>query len=76
MIVPYAHVAELSACEPEALSEMMRLAQKMETIFREVYKPNGMNLGMNLGRAAGASWHCRAYASACAASLVLAIRIL
>jgi len=54
MIVPYAHVAELSACEPEALSEMMRLAQRVEAAYRNNYKPDGMNLGMNLGRAAGA----------------------
>ena len=54
MIVPYAHVADLSACDPEALSEMMRLAQRVESIYRRDYKPDGMNLGMNLGRAAGA----------------------
>ena len=54
MIVPYAHVAELHLCEPGTLDEMMTLAQKMETIFRENYGPDGMNLGMNLGRAAGA----------------------
>jgi ATP adenylyltransferase len=54
MIVPYAHVADLSAVDPEALSEMMRLAQCVETIYRDTYKPDGMNLGMNLGRAAGA----------------------
>jgi ATP adenylyltransferase len=54
MIVPYAHVAELSLCEPGALDEMMELAQRAEKVFRENYKPDGMNLGMNLGRAAGA----------------------
>jgi ATP adenylyltransferase len=54
MIVPYAHVADLSACEPEALSEVMRLAQRVEAAYRSDYKPDGMNLGMNLGRAAGA----------------------
>jgi ATP adenylyltransferase len=54
MIVPYEHVAELHLCDPEALSEMMRLAQRVETILRDNYKPHGMNLGMNLGRAAGA----------------------
>jgi ATP adenylyltransferase len=54
MIVPYAHVAELNLCEPGALAEMMELAQRIETIFRATYKPDGINLGMNLGRAAGA----------------------
>jgi ATP adenylyltransferase len=54
MIVPYAHVAELNLCEAGALAEMMELAQRIEAIFRATYKPDGMNLGMNLGRAAGA----------------------
>jgi ATP adenylyltransferase len=54
MIVPYAHVAELNLCEAEALKEMMQLAQRVEKAFRVNYKPDGMNLGMNLGRAAGA----------------------
>jgi ATP adenylyltransferase len=54
MIVPYVHVADLGACDPDALCEMMKLAQKIEAAFRENYKPEGMNLGMNLGRAAGA----------------------
>jgi ATP adenylyltransferase len=54
MIVPYAHVAELGACEPEALNEMMKLSQRVEAAFRASYKPDGMNLGMNLGRAGGA----------------------
>jgi ATP adenylyltransferase len=54
MIVPYAHVADLNLCEPEALKEMMQLAQRVEKAFQANYKPDGMNLGMNLGRAAGA----------------------
>ncbi len=54
MIVPYAHVAELNLCEPGTLDEMMRFAQRVETALRANYKPDGMNLGMNLGRAAGA----------------------
>jgi len=54
MIVPYAHVAELNLCDAESLSEMMQLARRVEKALRENYKPDGMNLGMNLGRAAGA----------------------
>ena len=54
MIVPYAHVAELNLCDAETLREMMELAQKVEAAYRTVYEPDGMNLGMNLGKAAGA----------------------
>jgi ATP adenylyltransferase len=54
MIVPYVHVAELNLCDAETLNEMMRLAQRVEAAFQVNYKPDGMNLGMNLGRAAGA----------------------
>jgi ATP adenylyltransferase len=54
MIVPYAHVAELNLCDAETLGEMMHLAQRTETALLANYKPDGMNLGMNLGRAAGA----------------------
>jgi ATP adenylyltransferase len=54
MIVPYSHVAELHLCDAESLGEMMRLAQRVEAIYQVHYKPDGMNLGINLGRAAGA----------------------
>jgi ATP adenylyltransferase len=54
MIVPYAHIAELSLCDAQTLGEMMQLARRMEMAFHANYKPDGMNLGMNLGRAAGA----------------------
>ena len=54
MIVPYAHVGELNLCEAAALEEMMSLAQRVERAYRANYKPDGINLGMNLGRAAGA----------------------
>jgi ATP adenylyltransferase len=54
MIVPYEHVADLESCDPQALAEMMTLTQRVETAFRASYRPDGMNLGMNLGRAGGA----------------------
>jgi ATP adenylyltransferase len=54
MIVPYAHVAELNLCDADTLGEMMHSAQRVEKAFKINYTPDGMNLGMNLGRAAGA----------------------
>jgi ATP adenylyltransferase len=54
MVVPYAHVPSLAECDSDALEEMMRLAQRVEAAFRQNYNPDGMNIGMNLGRAAGA----------------------
>src|SRR5216683_3187530 len=41
-------------CDVGTLDEMMRLTQRVETALRANYQPDGMNLGMNLGRAAGA----------------------
>ena len=54
MIAPRRHVATLADATAEELGEMMSLARRAEAIFREVYKPDGMNIGMNLGRPAGA----------------------
>jgi ATP adenylyltransferase len=54
MVVPYKHVAELNLCDAGSLDEMMQLAQRIEKVFKTEYMPDGMNLGMNLGRAAGA----------------------
>jgi ATP adenylyltransferase len=53
MIVPYQHVPDLRGAGAEALTEMMLLAERVEAAFA-TYRPDGMNLGMNLGRAAGA----------------------
>lgn len=54
MVVPYAHVADFSAADPDTLAEMMRLAQRVQVALTKTYHPQGFNLGMNLGRAAGA----------------------
>jgi ATP adenylyltransferase len=54
MIVPYQHLASLADLPAEAAGEMMALAQRTEIALREVYRPGGINLGMNLGEAAGA----------------------
>ncbi|PYQ13968.1 MAG: HIT family hydrolase [Acidobacteria bacterium] len=54
MIAPHRHVATLNDATPEELSEMMALSRRLEQAFREAYQPDGINLGMNLGQAAGA----------------------
>lgn len=54
MIAPKRHVGSLGAASPAELGEMMALARKVEAVFAVVYKPDGMNLGMNLGKSAGA----------------------
>jgi ATP adenylyltransferase len=54
MIVPYTHVDELQKLPAEAAHEMMGLSQRMETVLRKLYRPDGINLGMNIGKAAGA----------------------
>ena len=54
MVVPYQQLDSLAKLPVEAASEMMALAQRMETVLRTLYKPDGINLGMNLGEAAGA----------------------
>ena len=54
MIVPYAHLDELQKLPTEGANEMMALSQQMESLLRELYHPDGINLGMNIGKAAGA----------------------
>ena len=54
MIVPYEHVDSLAAARPETAREMMDLTQLTERILRELYRPPGINIGMNLGECAGA----------------------
>jgi ATP adenylyltransferase len=54
MVAPYAHEAELDRLSPDAAIEMMALAQQAVTHLKAVYKPHGLNLGMNLGECAGA----------------------
>ena len=54
MIAPNEHIAEFGTASKKATDEMMDLAKRCQTALREVYDPDGFNLGMNLGRAAGA----------------------
>ena len=54
MIVPYDHLDELHKLSAEATHELVDLSQRMELILRDLYHPDGLNLGMNIGKAAGA----------------------
>jgi ATP adenylyltransferase len=54
MVVPNQHVATLEELSEEALLEMFRLARDCERLLRAVYHPEGLNLGMNIGKSAGA----------------------
>jgi ATP adenylyltransferase len=54
MIAPRRHIGSLAEATADELSEMMALARRMEQVLAEAYTPDGINLGMNLGKAAGA----------------------
>ncbi len=54
MIVPFEHLSELTEASKEVTDEFMELTKKFQGIIKEVYQPQGINLGMNLGKAAGA----------------------
>jgi len=54
LILPYLHTDSLAASPPETAHEMIDLAQRIEFALKSIYRPNGINLGMNLGEAAGA----------------------
>jgi ATP adenylyltransferase len=54
MVVPRRHVASLVHLTPAELTEMAELSRRCEMTLTEAYAPQGINLGMNLGRPAGA----------------------
>lgn len=54
MAVPYRHESSLAALPLEEAEELMRLTRRAETALRTVYRPDGLNAGLNLGETAGA----------------------
>jgi ATP adenylyltransferase len=54
MVVPNRHVASLGEATRDELGELIELAGRAETAIREAYAPHGLNMGINLGKAAGA----------------------
>jgi ATP adenylyltransferase len=54
LVVPYAHVKDLSALDPAVHDDLFRLTTKMTELLESAVRCDGINLGMNLGHAAGA----------------------
>jgi ATP adenylyltransferase len=54
MVVPYEHLATVESLPETAAVELIRLAQRTETILRAAYRPEGLNMGINIGKCAGA----------------------
>ena len=54
LVAPYRHVAKLAAASEETGAEMMDLTRRIERVLDKLYQPDGVNIGMNIGRAAGA----------------------
>ncbi len=57
MVVPYQHVAGLEDLDDETLAEAMCLVRRCAMLLRHVMHPEGFNVGINLGKAAGAGLH-------------------
>jgi ATP adenylyltransferase len=54
MVVPNRHVATLAATTSDEQAELMRFTRHAEMALTEAYTPQGINVGLNLGRPAGA----------------------
>jgi ATP adenylyltransferase len=54
MVVPRRHVSTLGALDAEELQEMALLTQRCETALTQAYTPQGINIGINIGKPAGA----------------------
>ena len=54
MVVPNRHIARLAEATPDELRDMMALTRRAELALTEVFAPHGMNMGINLGKPAGA----------------------
>jgi ATP adenylyltransferase len=54
LIAPYRHCTSLNELDPETANEMMELVIRSGKLLEEVIKPAALNVGMNIGKAAGA----------------------
>jgi ATP adenylyltransferase len=56
MVAPYAHGGKLHALDPDARTELMALVSESSRILEATYACEGINVGANLGKAAGAGF--------------------
>src|SRR5213592_1749460 len=54
MVIPNRHIASLAAATAEERAELIELTATAEAAVTEVYQPHGLNMGINLGKPAGA----------------------
>ncbi len=54
MVTPYRHVADFGLLEKGELLELMLGAQQAHAALKKIFSPDGFNMGINLGRSAGA----------------------
>ena len=54
MIAPYRHIASIEEMTDEERNEHFEIVSRSITIVRQVFNPNGFNIGINMGRAGGA----------------------
>ena len=54
MVLPNREVADLADLTPAERAEMMDLLVRCQAVLRQVMNPSGFNIGLNLGKAAGA----------------------
>jgi ATP adenylyltransferase len=54
MVIPYTHVPSLEQLDLPTLTELMLLTNRGLAVLRKAYDPDGFNIGINLGQAAGA----------------------
>ncbi|MEN8240862.1 MAG: HIT domain-containing protein [Chloroflexota bacterium] len=54
MVLPFQHAPQLEALTPETRAEMIELVTQSSQVLSKIYDPQGFNIGINMGEAAGA----------------------
>jgi ATP adenylyltransferase len=54
MVVPYKQVRDMNGLTDEELTDLMKLTRRCQNVLTQIMKPDGFNIGINLGKVAGA----------------------